>query len=180
MRAGERYLSRTHPITEALATFVLDTALDPLLDGAAKRAGAMRTRAVGTRTTLLLVRFRHDLETRRDSESWKSLAEEVQALAFGGTPEAPEWLPDDEALALFEAEPAANIAPQQAQGFVASVLQGAGALTPRLEQLARDRADALLDAHRRVRSAARERGLRYSATPLLPADLLGVYVFLPA
>ncbi len=179
VQPGERYLSRTHPITEALATYVLDSALDPLLEGAASRAGAMRTRAVTTRTTLLLLRFRHDLETTRGNKVWRTLAEEARPLAFHGTPEHPEWLPPEAARSLFEAEPAANISPQQAQSFVQTVLRGMSALEPHLERAARDRADALLDAHRRVRDAARSKGLRYRVTTL-GADLLGVYVFLPA
>lgn len=41
-------------------------------------------------------------------------------------------------------------------------------------------ADELLDAHRRVREAAGARsGVRYEVSPLLPADLLGVFVYLP-
>ena len=43
-----------------------------------------------------------------------------------------------------------------------------------------ERAQALLDAHRRVRGAAQMRGLRYQVTPLGEPDILGVYVFLPA
>ena len=74
VRDGEVYLSRTHPFTEALASYVLDTALDPLADGQATRAGAMRTRAVGVRTTLIspgMVEtpgFSHDLEATLTSE----------------------------------------------------------------------------------------------------------------
>ncbi|RMH50633.1 MAG: ATP-dependent helicase, partial [Bacteroidetes bacterium] len=41
---GEILLTRTHPIVEALASYVLDTALDPqCVDGIARRAGVMRT-----------------------------------------------------------------------------------------------------------------------------------------
>jgi hypothetical protein len=61
VREGELYLSRTHPLVEKLATYVVDTSLDSLLEGVAKRAGVMRTHAVTTRTTLLLVRFRYHL-----------------------------------------------------------------------------------------------------------------------
>ena len=43
-----------------------------------------------------------------------------------------------------------------------------------------ERAQALLDALRRVRGAAQMRGLRYQVTPLGEPDILGVYVFLPA
>ena len=38
---GVLYLNRTHPIVEGLATFVMDTALDPLGKGVARRAGVI-------------------------------------------------------------------------------------------------------------------------------------------
>ena len=38
-RAGSTYLSRTHPFVEALATYVLDGALDPFFQGVAQRGG---------------------------------------------------------------------------------------------------------------------------------------------
>jgi len=62
---GVLYLDRTHPIVEGLATYVLDTALDPISSSIAHRAGAIRTTAVARRTTLLLIRFRYDIVTRQ-------------------------------------------------------------------------------------------------------------------
>jgi len=37
----------------------------------------------------------------------------------------------------------------------------------------------LLDAHRRVRIAARETNVSHRVEPQLPCDVLGVYVYLP-
>jgi len=51
---GEIPLHRTHPAVESLAGYVMDTALDPLREGIARRCGVIRTGAVSTRTTLLL------------------------------------------------------------------------------------------------------------------------------
>jgi len=50
-------LHRTHPLIEGLATCVLNSALDPLLGGIARRAGVVRSKAVTTRTVLLLLRL---------------------------------------------------------------------------------------------------------------------------
>ena len=47
-----------------------------------------------------------------------------------------------------------------------------------LEQLASERANALLADHRRVREAARDVG-QYSVKACLPVDIIGVYVLLP-
>lgn len=40
-------------------------------------------------------------------------------------------------------------------------------------------AETLLNAHRRVRTASRIKGIRYRVEPHLPPDVLGIYVYLP-
>ena len=49
-------------MVEGLAGYVMDAALDPLLEGVAKRSGAVRAKAVEQLTTLLLLRFRFHIE----------------------------------------------------------------------------------------------------------------------
>ncbi len=176
---GVTHLSRTHPIVEALAVHVMDTALDPQIDGVAYRAGAIRTAAVSRRTTLLLVRFRYDIVTRRASGEQSQLAEECCLMAFAGAPASAEWLDESEAEVLLHAEPGGNVLPEQARTFVERVAEGYDALQPHIEREAGRRADQLLDAHRRVRSAAGVRGVRYRVEPQLPPDVLGIYVYLP-
>jgi len=173
---GVTYLGRTHPFVEGLATFVLDAALDPLGQGAARRAGAMRTRAVDTRTTLLLARFRHHLYP---AQGEPMLAEECAVLAFTGAPEAAMWLRDPNSLV--NAVPAGNISAQQAADFVSKVVAGYNTLRPHIEVVAAERAKSLLKAHNRVRAAAPGAARRIlRVEPHLPADLLGIYVLLPA
>ena len=177
---GVAHLSRTHPAVEGLASHVMDTALDPLGESVARRAGAIRTRAVERRTTLLIVRFRHDILSRHGAEERSQLAEECRLLAFAGAPESAEWLDEKTAEALLTAEPAGNIAPEQASGFVRKVVEAFDLLRPHVEAEARSRAEALLEAHRRVRQAARVRGVSHRVEPQQPADVVGIYVFLPA
>jgi hypothetical protein len=52
-------------------------------------------------------------------------------------------------------------------------------LRPHLEQVAHERGEELLNAHRRVRTASQMRGVRYHVEPQLPIDVLGVYMYLP-
>jgi superfamily II DNA or RNA helicase len=176
---GVHYLSRTHPLVEGVASYVMDTALDAYLQGVARRAGAICTRAVNQRTTLLLVRFRHDLVTKRGSEETSQLAEECRLLGFTGAPANAQWLWEAAAEALLDATPDANISPEQASGFVQRVIDGYEALRPTIEEQAGTRAAAVLDAHRRVRAAAGMRGVTYRVEARLPVDVLGIYVFLP-
>lgn len=179
VRGDERYLGRTHPIVEGIASYILDTALDQQLEGVAKRAGVIRTDAVTLRTTLLLIRFRHHITTTRDERTWQTLAEEAVPLAFRGAPSAPDWLSSDDTERLFEALPAANVPDPQKRTFMQPILTGVAELRSYLEGIAKERAEVLLAAHRRVRDATNDRG-RYSVEALLPADVLGVYIYLPA
>jgi len=77
-------------------------------------------------------------------------------------------------------EPDANISPDVASNAISRIIDGFDHLKPRLEKDAKRRAEQLLRAHRRVRTAARLRGLRYKVEPHLPPDVLGIYVYLPA
>lgn len=175
----ERYVSRTHPLVEQLSQYLLDTALDPHIDGPATRCGAMRTSAVSVRTTLLLVRFRANLVQTSDTGERPMLAEDAQVLAFTGAPDAAQWLPAADADALFDARPDGNVQPDQARTFVQRVIDGWAHLAPQLDDYAETFASDLLDQHRRIRDAARRKGVRFHCTPH-PPDVLGLYVLLPA
>lgn len=176
---GVTHVSRTHPIAEAVAAHVVDGAMDPLVDGPARRCGAIRTRAVTVRTTLLVVRHRFEITERRRDQVRAEIAEECRVLAFRGAPEQAVWLDDAGAQALLEASPEANIAPEQATEFVRKVVGGFDGLADHLVADARARAAKLLDSHQRVRAAARTSGRSCTVEPHLPVDVLGIYVFLP-
>ncbi|MCA9958870.1 MAG: DEAD/DEAH box helicase, partial [Anaerolineales bacterium] len=173
------YLSRTHPIVEGLAAYTMDTALDPLLDGVAKRAGAIRTKAVRQATTLLLLRFRYHIVTRKRDEEVPLLAEECQVVGFAGREEQPHWLPPAATEDLLQATPDANVQPQQAAQFISRAVAQLPVLQPALHDIAEKRGQELLEAHRRVRMAARQTGVRYTVQPQLPPDVLGIYILLP-
>ncbi|MEO8610938.1 MAG: helicase-related protein, partial [Chloroflexota bacterium] len=187
VKEGQLYLTRTHPLVESLAAYVMNTALDTAEVGDdlphARRAGAIRTTAVQRRTTLLLVRFRYHLITQTSSDERQLLAEDSLTLAFEGSPESAVWLDTTTAEALLLAEPEENIHPQQAAEFVGRVVEGFDHLAPTLNGIAGRRGDELLAAHVRVREAAYRRGERrpqHRVEAQLPPDVLGIYVFLPA
>ena len=170
------YLSRTHPIVEGLATYTMDTALDPLLDGPAKRAGVIRTKAVHQATTLLLLRFRYHIVTHKRGEEIPLLAEECQVVGFTGQDGR---LPPETVEELLQATPDANVQPHQAIQFITRAVAQLTAREAELSAIAEQRGQALLDAHRRVRTAARQTGVRYTVRPQLPPDVLGIYLLLP-
>jgi hypothetical protein len=177
---GEVYLSRTHPFVEGLATYIMDTALDPVEESVARRCGVMRTSRVSRRTTLLLVRLRFHIVTQHSAEERALLAEDCQVLAFAGSPRNAEWFSDNQAIeTLLAATSEANVYPEQAREFLARVIAEFDELQAHLNQVAQERGEELLAAHRRVRAAAQARGIRYRVEPQLPLDVLGIYVYLP-
>lgn len=183
---GEVYLSRTHPLVSGLASYVMDAALDPVLqdgDGrhpVARRCGAIRTGQVETRTTVLLTRLRYQVVTKRTgTDPLEQLAEECLVLGFEGAPEAARWLASEQLEPLLAASPDANVAPEQAASFVQKVIDGAPTLAEHLRAVASIRCEALADAHKRVREAARQRGVSYEVRPQGEPDVLGIYVYLP-
>ena len=176
---GALYLSRTAPLVEGLATYTMDTALDPLLDGAAARCSVIRSRVVSKRTVLLLLRFRYHIVARRAGAETPVLAEEALTVAFRGRGEEREWLANDAAEALLDVAPDQNIdVPQQTQQ-IERVLEEMRAMPGEWERIAAERGAALLAAHQRVRAATRQTGVSYRVEPQLPPDVLGVYVLLP-
>jgi superfamily II DNA or RNA helicase len=185
------HLDRTDPCVGAVARYVLDSALDPRTPGnrPARRCGVMRTDAVQRRTTLLLVRFRMHLTLPGRQGPKPLVAEEARVLAFRGRPAAPEWLPAGEVEELLSAAATDNVAPDLARDDLERLLapddQGTPVLLSQLEPALNDEADRLAqqlrDSHTRVREATRQSGVsKITVTPNKPADLLGVYVYMPA
>ncbi|MGG6268524.1 helicase-related protein [Leptolyngbya sp. AN03gr2] len=174
------YLNRTHPVVEGLATYVMDTALDQLGEGMAKRCGVIRTRQVERRTTLLLTRFRYHILTKRGETEYPLLAEDCQLLAFAGSPQNAEWLDIESAEGLLQARSDANIGADQARDFLQKVLDSFEHIRLHLETVADERGQDLLEAHRRVRKANRMKGVSYRVEPQLPPDILGIFIYLPS
>ncbi|MCP4695833.1 MAG: DEAD/DEAH box helicase [Gammaproteobacteria bacterium] len=175
----EIYLNRTHPLVENLAAYVFDTALDPLLDSRAKRAGVIRTRSVQKPAVLFLLRCRYHLITQRGGQEWPLLAEDCLSAAFTGAPNNPQWLDDASVEALFQAKADANMDPAQTKHRLQRILENFAILSPHLETAAKQHGQSLLDAHRRVRAAAAVKGIRYRVESLLPVDVVGLFGFMP-
>ncbi|ELS57068.1 DEAD/DEAH box helicase [Streptomyces viridochromogenes] len=179
---GEAALVRTDPVVGALASHVLNAALDTQAEGArpARRCGVITTDAVSTRTTLLLVRYRFHLTLPSRNGERQLVAEDARLLAFEGAPRNAVWLPHERAAELLDATASDNTDPYFGERTMTRILDQVPHVNGYLETYGDELAAELAAAHRRVRAASGEivRGL--SVTAQKPADILGAYVYLPA
>lgn len=172
---GVEYIGRNHPLVEGLARYLLEEALDNVSNPTAARCGFTVTDAVEKRTTLLLVRLRHLLETPKHQNL---LAEECFVVGFTGTPSNPLWLSDEIARELLQqAEPVGDIPPAMKRLEVGEFLGRIRELEEELQQIAQRRSHSLSQSHRRVRAITKEG--KVQVKPQLPMDILGVLILQP-
>lgn len=177
-----RSVTRSHPLVAVLAETLLERTLaagpgdgdgDPAVLG---RVGCWVSGDVKERTTVALLRLRHQLAAQRSGRGSTLLVEEANALAWVGS--SPTALEEDAALALLAPAPLADPPAHVRERAVNQALEQLEARHAELQAFAERRAQALLADHRRVREAAEARG-RYTVKALLPADVIGLFVLLP-
>lgn len=176
-RANVVHVGRVHPLVAMLAENMAEGALDPRgRDGDAPlgRAGAWLTHGVEKATTLLLLRLRFTMVTSGRANN-TLLAEEATALAFtedGIVASGPE------ALALLEAEASGNIERAVIARRVAAAIERVPGYDTAIRAYAEERAAVLRSDHQRVTKAAGG-GATTDVQPVLPADIIGLYVLIP-
>lgn len=176
-----RLVQRAHPLVAVLAETLLertlaqpgdDTSVDPAVLG---RVGCWVSSAVAERTTVVLLRLRHQLATVKGGKTNTLLVEESMAVAWG-----PSGPPREgrEVAGLLSVAAAGDLPAHVRDRELARALKLVESSRAELDGVAERRAHALLADHRRVREAADARG-SYSVKALLPADVIGAYVLLP-
>ncbi len=178
---GASFIHRTHPLVAVLADTLLEQALDDAAhfddDTAVARAGAAFVGQVSLKTTVLLLRIRHQLTVTHGSNTRLLMCEEAVAVATAGSEPLTE-LSADHTRALLGAEATRNMPAVLRDRQLQSALDALPSWQPQLEAIAEARAQSLLQDHRRVREAAEGRG-SYQVSASLPVDVMGLYVLLP-
>ncbi len=180
---GDALLSRTDESVEAIARYTLDAALDPLVPAdarPARRAAAIRTSAVSEVTILLVVRYRFELVLPGRGQPVTQVAEDARFLAFTTADDGQAvWLDQDATDALLDAPATATVNDDLARAQLQEAIDHLPVVQARLLQLGQEIARETEESHRRVRQASgvTRRGLTAKALP--PADVLGLYVYLP-
>jgi superfamily II DNA or RNA helicase len=179
---GCSLIHRVHPLVATLAEYLLEFTLDerPVPNDPARlgRCGAWISPAVKQATKVLLLRTRYQLTLGRGDGTRTLMVEEALPVAVVGR-NRPEWQVNAPVAEWLAAPAVAELTETTRVRFVSEALSELQAEGPQLAQLAQQRAEVLLNDHRRVRDAAKARG-EYHVRALMPVDIIATYVLLPA
>ena len=180
---GCRPVQRSHPLVAVLADTLLARTLSADGGDAAAgdlsvlgRVGCWISDGVHGRTTVALLRLRHQLSSRARRRETTLMVEEAAALAWA--PRTHEPIAGSEALSLLALPPSGDPPRHVREREAARALALLRERAAELDDFAAARARALLDDHLRVREAGRAAGSA-SVQALPRPDVIGVYVILP-
>lgn len=173
---GHHYLGRNHRFVEQLCQLVMANTL-ALADKRAARAAVIRTRQVAIKTTLMLFRCRNVIEQSRANH--RIVAEEMLLWGWRGTPQQKEFLDHAQAKALLaEARATSDLSPQARASFLENEIKLLDVLKAEFASVAERQSRHLVEAHERF--SALMDGKHFQVVyPVLPMDLLGIYILLP-
>ena len=173
---GYHYLGRNHRFVEQLCQLVMANTVAREGKRAA-RAAVIRTRQVKVKTTLFLFRCRNVIQ--QGSNGHQIVAEEMLLWGWRGALDAPDQLDHEQARELLsKAHATSNLSPEARVSFLENELSLLDGLEGVFNKLAEAQSERLVAAHERF-SALMDRQRYQVVYPILPMDLMGVYVLLP-
>ncbi|MBS1666714.1 MAG: DEAD/DEAH box helicase [Bacteroidetes bacterium] len=174
---GFRYLGRNHRFVEQLCHRIIANSLDKERKGnKAARASVFRTDAVNTQTTLIQFRVRNVI--REVSKQHEMVSEEMFLWGYEQTADGIHALDIDQCKTLLHTSSALDISTERQGIIFEKELEHFEELHPDFIAVVAKRSDELVNAH--TRFAKYIGAKRFEAvTPVLPPDILGVYVLIP-
>ena len=173
------YLGRNHPFVEQLCHLMLRNTMARDHRQGACRAAVIRSAHVREKHTIYLCRCRNVIA--QPNEKTRIVAEEMLLWGYAGYHKDGKFLDHAAAKAMLsDARATANMAPQAASAALESeIAEVFPALRKHMDQIAQSRAKQLVEAHHRFSKLLKERTRYQVVEPVLPMDVLGVYLILP-
>lgn len=175
---GYRYIGRNHLFVEQLCQFILALAFDGHPEYARlARVSTIQTDKVERITTLVMFRVRNVIKEVQSKN--EVISEEMYLWGYSKKGEESVYLDYQEAKALLaEAYSLQQLSTERMETAFEREAQGFVTMKDRFIDIAQERAEKLVEAHGRFKELVG--GRRYEkATPVLPPDVMGIYVLLP-
>ena len=173
---GFRYIGRNHRFVEQLCHRIIANSLDKEKKGHKARAAVFRTDAVSIQTTLIQFRVRNVI--REVSKQHEMVSEEMFLWGYEQTAEGIHALDIEQCKTLLHTSNALDISNERQEIIFEKELKHFQSLHPDFIKVVSDRSEELVNAH--TRFAKYIGAKRFEAvTPVLPPDILGVYVLIP-
>ena len=174
---GYLYLGRNHPFVEQLCQHLMADSLTGKDRQFVNRASIIKTDSVHIKTTILLFRVRNVIEEKHGKN--QIIAEEMLLWGYKGNPNDAQYLTSEKCKELIQnSRPRVSISTQAQKHFLQTELSTIPELHNVFDSVAEERSKHLVDAHERFRRAVG--GSRFKVVyPVLPMDILGMYVLLP-
>jgi hypothetical protein len=168
---------RNHRFVEQLCQLVMgNTSRAHRQDAPRGRPSSGRARW-NLKTTLLLFRCRNVIEQQKGQH--QIVAEEMLLWGWRGTPQQKEFLDHAQAKALLaSARATSDLTVQARAGFLENELMLLESLKTEFAAVAEQQSKRLVEAHERFNSLMDAQRFQV-VYPVLPMDLLGVYILLP-
>lgn len=174
---GFRYIGRNHRFVEQLCHRVIANSLDPeKKNQKAARASVFQTKAVKTQTTLIQFRVRNVI--REVSKQQEIVSEEMFLWGYEQTIDGIKAISIDECKKLLSLTDASDLSKEQQEIRYQKELKHFKELHPEFIKVVEERSEELVKAHTRFAKYLGAKRFE-SVSPVLPPDILGVYVLIP-
>lgn len=177
--SGYKYLGRNHPFTEHLSQHILNSALQGEENKAA-RAAVLRSKDVSQKTVLFQLRVRNVIAEQPSNK--EIVAEEMWLWGYQGDMNQKQFIDKENALSLLmNIKPTQNMEEgEKAYWFNDEMgwVHDESSFRQQTDEVALERANHLVESHTRFKKLVS--GNKYKVVePVLPMDVLGVYILLP-
>lgn len=177
--AGYKYIGRNHPFTEHLSQHIMNSALQQAANSAARTA-VLRSAEMKQKTVLFQLRVRNVIAEQPSNK--QIVAEEMWLWGYEGEVNQKQFIDKEEAMnLLMNVKPTQNMEEGEKAYWLneemAWVLDEKS-FREQTDEVALERANHLVESHTRFKKLVS--GNKYKVVePVLPMDVLGVYIILP-
>lgn len=177
--AGYKYIGRNHPFTEHLSQHIINSALQQATKSAA-RAAVLRSEDVKQKTVMFQLRVRNVIAEQPSNK--QIVAEEMWLWGYEGEVNQKQFIDKETAInLLMNVKPTQNMEEGEKTYWLNEEMAwvlNEKTFREQTDDVALERANHLVESHTRFKKLVS--GNKYKVVePVLPMDVLGVYILLP-